>query len=286
MAGFRSRLQKGVTTGMRALARFRMNRKNEIMGFLLLSLAAILFLSLASYDPMDTPTYTSAPNTPAHNAVGVAGAYMAESLLFLVGIAAYLLPLILLIWAWNTFWGNVGKDIYLKLIGLATMLLSLSGLAHMFDISVQGSRFRAGGIMAPYISDLLSSMFGMTGAGVVAFSFLLISILLTTEFLFFSFALAVGAISLRMLTRVCRFAYEGVTGRSGLPGGLSIAPKKRPPKIAESGKKVIRKISRTARPADKATRKGTCRSFPKGSPIIPKSHGRIRVAAYLASRSS
>ncbi|UCD56465.1 MAG: DNA translocase FtsK, partial [Candidatus Hydrogenedentota bacterium] len=88
----------------------------------------------------------------------------------------------------------------------------------------------------------LSSMFGMTGAGVVAFSFLLISILLTTEFLFFSFALTVGAISLRILTRVCRFAYEGVTGRSGLPGGLSIAPKKRPPKIAESGKKVIRKI--------------------------------------------
>ncbi|UCD59169.1 MAG: DNA translocase FtsK 4TM domain-containing protein, partial [Candidatus Hydrogenedentota bacterium] len=56
---------------MRALARFRMNRENEIMGFLLLSLAAILFLSLASYDPMDTPTYTSAPNAPAHNAVGV-----------------------------------------------------------------------------------------------------------------------------------------------------------------------------------------------------------------------
>ena len=174
---------------MHALAEFRSNRKNEILGFLLLSVAIIVFLSLASHNPMDTPAHTSAPNMPVSNAVGVVGAYVAGFLLLPVGIAAYLVPIVLLIWAWKTFWGKIGKDIYLKLTGLVIMLLSVSGLARLFDVSVSDSYFRAGGVVGPYVSDTLGELFGLMGARVVAFTAFLISILLTTEFLFVSFAL-------------------------------------------------------------------------------------------------
>ncbi len=226
---------------MQTLAKLRTNLKSEILGFLLLCLALMIFLSLASYNPLDTSARTSAPNMPAQNMIGVVGANVAEGLLFSVGIAAYLLPLVLLVWAWNTFWGKTGKDIYLKLIGLVTMLLSVSGLAHMFDFTVAGSYFSAGGVMGPYVSDALAGLFGLIGARVVAFTFFMISILLTTEFLFFSFAAIAGAVSVTMLMKVGRFAYEGITGNAKLPGGLSIALKKKPPKMTKKGEYVIKR---------------------------------------------
>lgn len=226
---------------MQTLAKLRTNLKSEILGFLLLCLALMIFLGLASYNPLDTSAHTSAPNAPAQNMVGLVGAHVAEGLLFSVGIAAYLLPLVLLVWAWNTFWGKTGKDIYLKLIGLVTMLLSVSGLSHMFDFTVAGSYFRAGGVTGPYVSDALSGLFGLIGAQVVAFTFFMISILLTTEFLFFSFAAVAGAVSVTMLMRVGRFAYEGITGNTKLPGGLSIALKKKPPKMAKKAEYVIKR---------------------------------------------
>jgi S-DNA-T family DNA segregation ATPase FtsK/SpoIIIE len=228
---------------MQLLSGFRSNRKNEILGFLLLSGATIIFLSLASYNPMDTPTHTSAPNSPVGNAVGLVGAYVADSLLLPVGIAAYLVPIVLLIWSWKTFWGKMGKDIYLKLTGLVIMLLSVSGLSRLFDISVSDSHFRACGVVGPYVSDTLGELFGLMGARVVAFTAFVISILLTTEFLFVSSAIMVGAILLTALMRVGQFAYEGVTAGTKLPGGLSIAPKRRPPKLVSSEAKPAKKRS-------------------------------------------
>jgi len=231
---------------MQALARFRTNRESEIMGFLLLSVGAIIFLSLASYNPLDMSTNISAPNVPAQNLIGKVGAHVAEGLLFLVGISAYLLPLILLIWAWNVFWGKLGKDFYLKLIGLATMLVSVSALAHLFDLSFRGDCFKVGGVMGPYIADILGNLFGLMGARVVAFTFFMISVLLTTEFLFFTFALIVGAILVAALRKSGRFVYDGITGYSELPSGLSIATKKKPPKVAKTKKKTEKKKASAA----------------------------------------
>lgn len=231
---------------MHVYARFKSNIRAEILGFLLLSFAAIIFLGLASYSPLDTSLHTSAPNVPARNLVGMFGAYIAEALLFTVGIAAYLLPLVLFVWAWNTFWGKFGKDIYLKLTGLVLMLISIGALAHMFDVSIYGNRFGAGGVMGPYAADMLSGLFGLMGARVVALTFFLISVLLTTEFLVFSFAVVAGVIFVKALAATGRFVYEGVTGRVELPGGLSIETKKKPPKIARVASRIREKSAAKA----------------------------------------
>ncbi|MBI5115558.1 DNA translocase FtsK [Candidatus Poribacteria bacterium] len=226
---------------MRALAKFKSNWRNELVGFLLLSLAAIIFLSLNSYDPMDTPAHTSAPNASVSNTVGMVGAYVAEALLFAFGISAYLLPVVLLIWAWNTFWGRMGKDIYLKLTGMGAMLLSVSGLCHMFDVSVRGNYFRGGGVMGPYVSYVLGGLFGAVGERVVAFTLFLVSVLLTTEFLFVSFGVAFIAVLIAASTKAGRFVYEGITGSNELPGGVSVGTKKRPPKVVKSAEKTEKK---------------------------------------------
>lgn len=223
---------------MLSLAQFKSNRKNEIVGFLLLALAAIIFLSLVSYSPFDTPAHTSAPNSPVRNLVGIIGAYIAEALTFVVGLAAYLLPFVLLIWAWNIFWGKTEKEVYLKLIGLIIMLVSIGALAHTFNLSVEGSAFRAGGVMGPYAADTLGSLFGLMGARVVIFTFLIIAILLTTDFLFFSFALKGGTFLAAGMIKAGRLVYETLTGNTEVPGGLSLSFKKKPPNVTKTRKKL------------------------------------------------
>jgi S-DNA-T family DNA segregation ATPase FtsK/SpoIIIE len=230
---------------MSLLTRIKTNRRAEILGFALLSAAVLIFFSLTSYNPLDTPAYTSAPNSPVRNIVGIVGAYTAEALLFSFGIGAYFLPLILLIWAWRIFRSKLGKEIYIKLLGLAMMLISVGALAQMFDLTLGGSRFRAGGVMGPFVSDMLGAWFGLLGARLVAFTLFIISILLTTEFLLFSVALVAGTILGTLVMKAGRFVYEGATGNGEFPGGLSLAPKKKPPRIKKPEPQPVEKHGRT-----------------------------------------
>ena len=57
-------------------------RKNEIYAILLIAAGTLLLLSLATFDPMDLPAYTSSPNEPVHNMAGFLGAHVAGGLFF------------------------------------------------------------------------------------------------------------------------------------------------------------------------------------------------------------
>jgi len=216
---------------VRKLAKLKSNLKNEIIGVLILCLAGIIFFSVFTYDPFDTGFHTSAPNNPPANAIGIVGAYLAEGLYLSIGAASLVIPLILLVWAWNAFSGALLKDLYVKLLGLALMLVSASGMAQMLKVSLFGNSMPAGGVTGIYISDIFSGLFGLLGARLIALTFFCISLLLTTDFLFFSFAVVSGAVCFTGLMRVGSFAYGAVTGKTQLPGGLSLSVKKRPPKL-------------------------------------------------------
>ena len=76
----------------------RNRRLNEILGLTLLFAAFLLLLSLASYTPSDPSLNTVgglAALQPAHNWIGLAGAYTSDALLQMMGVAAFLLPLAL-----------------------------------------------------------------------------------------------------------------------------------------------------------------------------------------------
>jgi S-DNA-T family DNA segregation ATPase FtsK/SpoIIIE len=223
-----------VETVVRKLAGWKANLKNVALGFLVLCLAAIVFFSVGTYDPFDTPAHTSSPNNPPNNAIGPVGAYIAEGLCFTVGAASFLLPIVLLVWAWSLFRAGIGKDIYTKLLGLALMLFSVSGLAHMLKISPVESTMPPGGLVGLYVTDVFSGLFGAMGARLLAVTFLLVSILLTTDFIFFSFAMVAGTVCFAGIMKVASFVYEAAAGRNELPGGLSLSLKKRPPKPAKT----------------------------------------------------
>ncbi len=76
----------------------RNRRLNEIIGMVVLVAAALLLLALASYTPSD-PSFNTVGHyvtgRPAHNWTGIVGAYVADAMLQLIGVAAFFLPLVL-----------------------------------------------------------------------------------------------------------------------------------------------------------------------------------------------
>ena len=73
-------------------------RLNELIGILLIASAVLMLLALASYSPLDRSLNTAANppmGRPAHNWIGLVGAYSADLMLQSLGVAAFLLPLLL-----------------------------------------------------------------------------------------------------------------------------------------------------------------------------------------------
>nr|MBP7342655.1 DNA translocase FtsK 4TM domain-containing protein [Syntrophaceae bacterium] len=79
-------------------------RTREIKGVVCLALAVFLLLCLFSYSPQD-PSFTRfVVDGPAtHNLTGKVGSYTADSLIRLLGGAAFLIPLALLALAFQYF---------------------------------------------------------------------------------------------------------------------------------------------------------------------------------------
>lgn len=67
----------------------------DVIGLVLIALAALLFLAQVSYDPNDLPANRVPPNPTAQNWIGPAGAHLAYSLFWLFGAGAFGLPILL-----------------------------------------------------------------------------------------------------------------------------------------------------------------------------------------------
>src|ERR1035441_5659910 len=75
-------------------------RLNELIGFLVLVFALLLVLALVSYSPLD-PSFNTAATPPAshlaHNWIGVFGAVASDLTLQVLGVAAFLVPIFLVL---------------------------------------------------------------------------------------------------------------------------------------------------------------------------------------------
>src|SRR5215467_13405837 len=73
----------------------RNRRLNELIGFLLIVSAILLFLALASYSPLD-PSFNTATSTgfshPAKNWIGIFGAVISDLLIQFIGISVFFVP--------------------------------------------------------------------------------------------------------------------------------------------------------------------------------------------------
>jgi DNA segregation ATPase FtsK/SpoIIIE, S-DNA-T family len=108
-----------------ALAAFLRRRSLEAVGLLLLLIGAALLLALATYSSLD-PSANRAATGAVHNWLGSHGAWTADWLLQMMGIAAIVPAVVFAAWGWHLVAKrNVGPA-WLKLALLPPALLLIA----------------------------------------------------------------------------------------------------------------------------------------------------------------
>jgi S-DNA-T family DNA segregation ATPase FtsK/SpoIIIE len=162
----------------------RNTRRNEIIAIGMFALAALLALCLASYNP-DDPSWSAAAEGGARNWVGRAGANVAAALFQTFGLAAVLLPLLLLAAAWRRFRTRRIHAPLTRVVGLAALTLSAAALCALYvtDPLVDRS-FNAGGVVGVLVAESLRGVLNTVGATVLLAALASVGLLLATNFSF------------------------------------------------------------------------------------------------------
>ena len=159
-------------------------RRNEIIAILLCAVGVLLALCLVSYRPND-PSWNTAAAGATRNWVGPLGANIAATLFQFVGLAAYLLPLLLLAAAWRRFRTRRIRAPLSRVVGLLTLVLAASALCNLYVTRpLVDMSYRAGGFAGALISDVLVSGLNTAGATILLAALAATGLLLATNFSF------------------------------------------------------------------------------------------------------
>jgi S-DNA-T family DNA segregation ATPase FtsK/SpoIIIE len=172
---------------VRVLTPTENKRFNELIGFVGLSLAALLALSLLSYSPHDASFNVSAspPGAgTARNWIGPVGAHLADLFFQLSGYAAFLFPIGMFVVAMRWFrTQTVGAPIA-KLVGSGMLLASLAAEMALTRVPDVRGALPPGGLLGSVLAQGLRAAFNPFGAHLVAIATMLTALFLTTSFSF------------------------------------------------------------------------------------------------------
>lgn len=163
-------------------------RLNELLGFLLCISALLLFLALASYSPLD-PSLNSASvltgSYVARNWIGIVGAYLADMLLQLFGIGAFLLPLFAVGMGVRWFRSRKVVSPVAKLLGGIWLLTFVPALLALLPGHMRWlDSVPLEGLVGRILGDALIHYFNLAGAYIVATTMLAVALYFCTAFSF------------------------------------------------------------------------------------------------------
>ena len=172
---------------VRVLTPTENKRLNELIGFVGLSIAVLLALSLLSYSPHDASFNVSAPapvSGPARNWIGPVGAHLADVFFQVAGYAAFLFPVAMFLLAMRWFRSQTMDAPIAKVVGWTMLLLSMAAeltLVHMPE--VRGA-LPPGGLLGKVLAEGLRAAFNPFGANLVSIITMLTALFLATSFSF------------------------------------------------------------------------------------------------------
>ncbi|MGC2110404.1 MAG: DNA translocase FtsK [Candidatus Korobacteraceae bacterium] len=163
-------------------------RLNELIGFLVFVFAVLLVLALVSYSPLDPSLNTAATplaGKPAHNWIGVAGALVADLVLQIFGVAAFLLPVFLAMYSLRWFRSRPISSPYAKTIGAVALVAFLSGLIGLLPWTVRWKgAIPSEGLLGRIVADALIHYFNLVGAYLICIAVIAVALYLSTAFSF------------------------------------------------------------------------------------------------------
>src|SRR5262245_57417307 len=165
----------------------RNSRINEIVAIGLIAMALLVGLCLVSYNPND-PSWNAAGEVGAHNWIGAVGANVAAALFQSIGLASYLLPVLILAAAWRRFRSRRINAPVSRLSGLTVVVLSSAGLLSLATIRpFMDASFNAGGLIGVIVARTLTAGLNTIGATILLATLTITGILLATNFSFANF---------------------------------------------------------------------------------------------------
>src|SRR5262249_34707418 len=139
-------------------------RLNELIGFLILVSAVLLFLALASYSPLD-PSLNTAASQPVRNWIGLFGAMASDVLLQLWGITMFLVPLALGLLGARWFRSREVVSPGAKALGAVLLMIFLPALLSLLPWHWHWRRAAAiEGLLGRIAGDALMRWFDLIGS--------------------------------------------------------------------------------------------------------------------------
>ncbi|HKV28450.1 MAG TPA: DNA translocase FtsK [Candidatus Acidoferrales bacterium] len=172
---------------MRIFALTENRRINELIGFVGITLAVLLALSLLSYSPQDAAFNVSAAppiGGPSHNWIGPVGAHVADLFFQGIGYAAFLFPVGLFLLAFRRFLSQKINAPIAKLVGCSLFIFALPAELSLMEAPDVRGALPPGGMLGELMAHALRAAFASIGAHVVALACIFVALLLTTHFTF------------------------------------------------------------------------------------------------------
>jgi len=235
------------------------DKRNEVIAVILLALAVFLFISFFTFDYNDVVFFTSNANTPTHNAVGSVGAYIGSIFLMIMGMSAYVIPILVLFWAITRFAGLKPESLYFKFFGTLFLILAASSTLSLLSAPDMNERFRMGGIIGVTFSDYLVRYFGRTGAWIIISLLLILSVLIATDFLIFPFIISV--------IKFVISKFEGLVSKLMTKRSVIIRSKST---VKEKKKKIFADLPSFGKPKPDSGRQSDQKPKIKSEPAIPQ----------------
>lgn len=154
-------------------------KKLQALGVLLLGLGAFLLVCLISHSPLDPPN-SSRSVAESLNWGGWIGAYVSYGAFVGMGrLAAYVWPVLLLLWGWNRVRCQPVALAVQRSVGLLLMAVFLSVATGLPDYSTH-TAYALGGVLGTQISlDLLIPYLGRLGSAVLLGALFVVAVILT-----------------------------------------------------------------------------------------------------------
>jgi S-DNA-T family DNA segregation ATPase FtsK/SpoIIIE len=161
-------------------------RLNELVGIVLIAASVLLLLALTSYSPLDRSLDTAVNppiGRPAHNWIGLVGAYSADLMLQAMGVAAFLLPVMLAFLAVRWLRSRAVENPLVKACGAVGLVAFASALLALLPWPLHWAHaIPIEGLLGRLLGDLLLHYLNYAGACIVALTAIAVALYLATAF--------------------------------------------------------------------------------------------------------
>lgn len=161
--------------------------KDEILGVVSILGSIYLGLSLITHSRWDVSPFTFT-TSPVKNYGGIIGAYISDTMLVMIGISSFAIPILITAYGFKRLLGKEGHRIHA--IGALLFVLSssilLSLMSATFDIKFENN---PGGVTGLFIADSIKDLLSIPGAYIFSLSIFLSSVILLSPVSLVSVAL-------------------------------------------------------------------------------------------------